>query len=177
MVEGGQCLSVLRGGAKKRLRLLDLQGTDIGPWVEQYAGRFGVPVVLLVAMIKAESGMDETVLRELAYPDISAGLTQITIRTAAGYDLGDGTLATWPAVKAILLQPEPSIRYGAEHLGRCYARAKADWLQALICYNSGSCQPPGNWYWQKYGDNIQRYRDAMRWARGMIGLSDASILV
>lgn len=146
---------------------------DIYPLVAAAAGRYDLPATLLLAMLIAESGLNRTAARYGEWPDVSFGYCQMIVATAAGYGIGDGTntAANIAAVRDALFDRERAIDVGARHLAGCWAEATpyADReLQALIAYNSGSCQPEGNWYWQRYGGNVNAYRAALARARAML---------
>lgn len=141
---------------------------DIGPLCTAAAERENVPLVVLLAMLWAESNLTRTALRQGIWPDWSAGMSQITVQTAARYGLGDGTPASWGLVQEALFDRETSINLGARHLAQCWRQAER-WgereLQALLAFNSGTPQTPGNWYWEHYASHIARYQQALTWAQ------------
>lgn len=125
-------------------------------------------------MLIAESGLNPEAARYGNWPDVSFGLSQITVATAAGYGIGDGTRSgeNIAHVQARLFDRVASIAVGSQHLALCWHQARAyedRELQALICYNSGSPQPEGNWYWHHYPGNVANYRRALEKAAQMLG--------
>ena len=146
--------------------------------IEQYADQYSIPLVGLLALGQAESGWRRTAERWGIWPDVSFGSTQITVRLAAAYGIGDGTEASALVVRDALFDRETAIRLGADYYAQGLARAAAMFsglegdallLQGLIAYNSGSPQPEGNWYWQDWSGNIASYRAALVWAHGIVG--------
>ncbi len=186
------------GGRPKSLTLLATDGTDLGPLVEAAAQQHGVPVALLAAMLRAESGLSvraerwgihtaaarealaagdmealEVIIAD-AQPDLSFGLAQLIVSTAGGYGVGDGSMnvANVLAVRQALFDPAVSIGLGARHLAGCMIGSEhyaEPRLQILLRYNSGSFQSPGNWYWQRWAGNVAAYRSALAWAQSVVG--------
>jgi len=161
-------------------------------------GQYNVDVLLFLATLMAESGLNpkaerfgfETLNAQQAInagdwvalqaiidrtkPDISFGYTQLIVGTAAGYGIGNGqhTVENVLDVRDRLFNRHASLDLGAQHLLRNMA-SPSDWgddwrLQTLIAYNSGSHQPRGNWYWQRYQQNIQNYLGCLIWAENLL---------
>ena len=104
----------------------------------------------------------------LTWPDISFGLSQLTVSTAASYGIGSGskTAANCIAVRRVLFDRWTAISLGARHFARSIAAVvrfqdPEPVLAALIHYNSGAYQPRGNWYWERWTGNIYTYRQAL----------------
>ncbi|MCL5264153.1 MAG: lytic transglycosylase domain-containing protein [Chloroflexi bacterium] len=152
------------------MSVLDTEGVDIFPLVARAAEKYGIPVVGLLAMLKAESGLKRKAARYGTWPDISFGYSQLTVQTASGYGIGDGqnTAENIAAARNTLWDRETAIDVGAHHLSGCYGQADGDTLQALIAYNSGQPQPEGNWYWQQWAGNIASYKAALKWAQEIL---------
>lgn len=118
----------------------------------------------------AESGLNPKAWRDTGYPDISGGLTQISIALAAAYGVGDG-LDTWAnkaVVRAALSDRTVALDLGARYLAECMTVAGGDWLGALKAYNAGAWGLTAE-YEQKYPGNIKRYQDALAWAHEVVG--------
>jgi soluble lytic murein transglycosylase-like protein len=147
----------------------DTEGVDIWPLIENAATAHAVPAELLLALVEAESGRNPRAVRQGPWPDWSAGYTQLTVETAAGFGIGDGTPAAWETVRDALFDRETSLSVGAQMLTHCLYLAGGDWLQALIAYNSGQPQAEGNWWWQRWAANVATYRRALAWARETVG--------
>jgi hypothetical protein len=132
-----------------------------------FAERFGKYTSRAQEAIRGGCWGDLQTIIDYAWYDVSFGLSQVTVALAASYGIGNGTpqVDNVMLVRKKLFNREVSIDVGTRHLKACYEN---DRLQALIRYNSGSYQPEGNWYWQDYKANIDRYR----WA-----LSEAPILL
>ncbi|MDA8186858.1 MAG: transglycosylase SLT domain-containing protein [Dehalococcoidales bacterium] len=181
---------------------LDAEDVDIFPLVSRAAEQRGIPIVGLLAMLKAESGLRRTAerwgdrsrdavehigdvdyLRGLLADlrrrgiglDVSFGYSQLIVSTAGGYGIGDGSMSVDNvlAVREALFDRTMSIDVGARHLSGCYSQADGydeQDLQALLAYNSGSPQPQGNWYWQRWAGNIASYEAALQWARELLAV-------
>lgn len=98
-------------------------------------------------------------------------------RSIAWHYIGDGTPS--PENIAHVRQyvydhPEEDLHQMAWKLRDCWDRTGHDELQSLIVYNSGSPQPEGNWYWQKYLGNIRNYQAALVAAQEMLTPSSLS---
>lgn len=157
------------------LVVLDTEGVDIGPLVEAASAKYaGLTTQLLLAMLKAESGLKRTAAREGSWPDVSYGYSQLTVSTAEGYGIGNGedTPSNRANVREVLFDRATSIDMGARHLSGCVLRAAEDGyvedellLEALIAYNSGSTHPRGDWYWTSWPGNVRNYQFALEWAK------------
>ncbi len=96
-------------------------------------------------MLGAESGLNPFSRRYATWPDVSGGLSHLTIQTAAGYGIGDGsnTAENIEAVMEILCDRQRAIDLGGQHLAAAY-RAVTDHLgsstdlEALAYYNAGT---------------------------------------
>ncbi len=143
---------------------------DLWPLVEEAASRHGVPAELLLALCKAESGLAPRAWREGPWPDVSGGLTQITVALAGALGLGDGSAA--PAnvrlVRAALEDRATALDLGARYLAECLAAANGDWLLALRRYNGGAYGLTSD-YERRYASNLAAYRRALEWARSVVG--------
>jgi hypothetical protein len=136
--------------------------------MERAANEAGIPMELLLATAIAESGLNSHAARYGVWPDVSFGLMQ---RIVLFHYWGNGS-NTWENIQAVkdyvLANPEEDLLQGAIKLRSCLDRAGGDVLQALIAYNSGSVQPEGNWYWERYAGNIAGYRAALEKAKEML---------
>lgn len=181
------------------LTVLDSEGFDLGPLVTEAAERHDVPIRGLLACLRAESNLnrlaerwgDQTYEAQHAIlnrgrllaivadlelrgqdADVSFGLGQLSVGTAAGYDVGNGSndISNILAVRTALFDRETAIDLAARHLAYCYS-ASADWtypddadLRSLVTYNRGSMAGPNSTYWTVYAENVQRYHEALAWA-------------
>jgi hypothetical protein len=182
------------------LSVLDAEGVDIGPLLQDAALDNGVPLEGLLALVKAESELaprgerwgswSRAYVQDLiarqdygklanvifdAKPDISFGLSQVTVGLAGSYGVGDGTWSVYNVldVREALFDRKTSIDVGARHYAGCLARAPQvagydPLFVGLVLYNSGSWKEPGSWYWTEYAGNIARYVSALEWARGLL---------
>ena len=99
-------------------------------FVEQYAAVYDVPVNLVYAVIRTESGFDPEALSSVG----AVGLMQMmpsTFRWLTDDMLGEGL------ADEMLYDPETNIRYCVYYLRRLYDRY-GDWLTACAAYNAGS---------------------------------------
>jgi soluble lytic murein transglycosylase-like protein len=144
------------------------------------ARQYGLSVVTLLGLLKAESGLNPDAIRRGAWPDCSAGLSQVTVATAGGYGIGNGedTDENIQTVFAALCDRATAIDLGARILSGCLETvdevmpglsASDRELQGLIAYNSGSPQSHGNWYWERWHANIDNYLGCLEWAKSVIG--------
>ena len=99
------------------------------PFVEQYAEEFGVPVDLVYAVIKTESGFDSSAVSGKG----AIGLMQMMPATFEW--LTDDILREYLGI-GMLYDPETNIKYGTYYLSRLYSRF-GDWDTALAAYNGG----------------------------------------
>lgn len=122
----------------------------------------------------AQAALREGDYNELAgiileeWPDISFGLSQMTVQTASGYKIGNGaqTVDNVLYVRKRLFDRATAIEVGVKHLAGCYA--PNDYLQTLIKYNSGDYHFEKDWYWEEYLANIEAYKSAIEWANEAI---------
>jgi soluble lytic murein transglycosylase-like protein len=148
--------------------------------VQDAAKEYNISQVVLLAMLKAESGLNPNAIRRGVWPDISSGFSQICVATAGGYGIGDGSDSqeNIESTLAALCDRATAIDLGARHLSMCLdsvneqmpGLSQDEWeLQGLLTYNSGGTQPRGNWYWSRYADNVSNYLGCLAWARGIVG--------
>ncbi len=102
---------------------------EYDPFVEQYAEEFGVPVDLVYAVIKTESGFDSSAVSGKG----AIGLMQMMPATFEW--LTDDILREYLGI-GMLYDPETNIKYGTYYLSRLYNRF-GDWDTALAAYNGG----------------------------------------
>jgi hypothetical protein len=142
--------------------------------VEAKCAEYGLPLWYGLGMLMAESGLNAEAERWGVWPDVSFGLGQMTVQTAEGYGIGNGqdTPANRAYVRDVLLDRETNVDVCFRHLAGCLETAKAwgyegeeMYLQGLIAYNSGSPKPEGNWWWEKWGHNVETYRAGLAWSR------------
>lgn len=100
------------------LAMLQMPETRYADAIARAASRYGVPVAMIKAIIKVESGWDAR-----ADSGYSVGLMQVTPSTAG-------------LTKAQLLDPVQNIEAGTKYLSRCFARTH-DWSSAVSEYNGG----------------------------------------
>lgn len=157
----------------------DADNVDVGPLLQKYADSTGVPLVGLVALIHAESGFNTHAVRPGDWPDVSAGYSQMTVQTAAGYGLGDGTQdpANVQAVLTALQDRETGIRLAATHFAACLAAADQRFpgmagderiVLGLRVYNAGAGYGLTDDYARKYSQNLANYRAALALAHKVL---------
>lgn len=113
--------------------------------------------------------------------DLSFGYGQMTVQTAAGYQLGDGSnrVENVLHVRQALFNRELSVNVTAAHLHLCqrsveqkpdHPVVRADKaLASLVRYNAGWLPPPDSDWWRVWSQNVARFKKALRWARGLVG--------
>lgn len=99
------------------------------PYVEKYAEEYGVPVNLIYAVIKTESGFDSSAVSRKG----AVGLMQIMPTTFKW--LTDDIMREYLG-SGMLYDPETNIKYGTYYLSRLYNKF-GDWDTALAAYNGG----------------------------------------
>jgi hypothetical protein len=185
--------AVSNGGptdARSAPRVLDWEGVDLWSLVAATSNQYGIPAVALLAMLRAESGLDPHAQRWGRWPDISFGLCQITVQTAEHFGIGNGTntLQNILAVRAALFDRATAIDVGARFLASCMKTAGrappaliARCLEnaigsarsrpvdvlimgGLVVYNYGSLPGPSDSYWMTWQANVKNYWDALMWA-------------
>lgn len=101
------------------------------------------------------------------WPDISFGLGQ---RIVLYHYLGDGTpsLRNVLAVREqVFAHPERDILEAARKVAGAWHQSQ-DYLLALAAYNCGYLPARDDPYWTRYAANVENYRRALDWARGVI---------
>ncbi|MBM3140827.1 MAG: lytic transglycosylase domain-containing protein, partial [Chloroflexi bacterium] len=105
------------------------------------AREFGVPLLLLAALVRQESAFDPGAVSFAG----ARGLTQVIDSTGAQIARALGV----PWSPAALLEPATSLRFGAYYFAHQLARFDGDVFAATAAYNAG-------------GGSAQRWRDAQR---------------
>ena len=148
----------------------------------------GVDPITLLALSRAESVVDATAERyggythkaqqALALRDME-GFAKVIVLAGADVSFSEFQLTLgfgfWkdqtPSVENILafrqyLQShrEEIMLYVGKWLVETLPTVDNDPLRAFVKFNSGGDNLNKSWYIQNYGDNIQRYRDALAWA-------------
>jgi soluble lytic murein transglycosylase len=98
--------------------------------VEMHAGPSGVPVELLQALMREESGLDPRALS----PAGAVGLTQLMVPTAREVAR---RAKVRPPTRADLMQPSLNVRLGARYLGELVRKFDGSVPLALASYNAG----------------------------------------
>lgn len=153
----------------------DVTGLDVGPILTELAADYQIPLALVLACAKAESGMDPNAYRDGVWPDKSCGPFQQTVLYAEGYGVGDGTAT--PGNVALCRHwfsnwrdsghvAAPQLAQGYKAAASLSFHGDEQIIAALSKYNAGSVQPSGNWWWQ--GPNCASYRTALAWAKGQL---------
>lgn len=148
--------------------------------IQAAAAKYDLPVVLLVALCRAESGCDPKAENPR---DPSFGLTMVYVPTAGAYGIGDGTkgAANVRAVRAWLMVPENAVELGARILAKYWQDApnegRAKMLLALCGYNHGHIPATHDRYWVTWRRNVQRYQDALTWAEHTVEVMEAAAKV
>lgn len=148
------------------------------PIVEKAAAKYSIPVALLLAHIKQESGFDPNArLDEPALKDASWGITQILLSTAKGLDPN--------ATVEKLLDPVYNIDLAAKLISQNMARYPSDLKSAIAAYNAGTARKNDQGVYvnskgvpnvQKYVDKVyQYYIDYSKWISQGENLIDVSI--
>lgn len=193
-------------GAAFLISALDAEGVNIGPLVEAAGERHGVPARGLLACLKAESNLNPSAARwgdrtfeaeaNLDNPDrllalvadlelrglgtdLSFGMGQLTVGTARGYGIGDGSndLANIFAVRTALFDRGRAIDLAAQHLAGCQAAAQTDYPDAagddliiltLRAYNGGAGYGLTEDYAKHFVAHIASYERALSWANRQV---------
>jgi hypothetical protein len=151
----------------------DFEYVDVGPLLTHYSGLHGTTVQGLIGLIHTESAFNTHAVRMGAWPDISGGYSQMTVSTAAGYGLGNGTPAeaNVNAVLAALQDRETGIRLAAEHYGGCLTVVDHNVRPAPLgderliygcrVYNGGAGYGLTDAYANAYASHIASYRHSL----------------
>lgn len=144
-----------------------MTGFDIGPLCQDAASTYDVPLVGLLALLKAESGLNPHAERYGAWPDVSFGLGQQVVAYAPFGD-GSDSAENIAFVRDKLFDRATAIQIAAAHLKSDYATAKAagddSVLGGLVVYNCGHYPVLGGDYWTRYAGNVENYKMALAWA-------------
>jgi len=160
--------------------VLDVHGVDLSPLIAEASAQYGIEPVAILAMLKAESNLDPYAARWGVWPDISFGLCQMIVPTAAAYGIGNGqnTPENIQAVKGALFDRRTAIDVGTKHLAGnvAYVRQRkphqtgdALILDALRVYNGGSGALDNPDWERRWAANVESYRRAIAWARSQYG--------
>ena len=117
-----------------------------GEYVTKYAEQYNVPVNLVYAVIRTESGFDPEAMSSAG----AVGLMQMmpsTFRWLTDDMLGESL------ADEMLYDPETNVRYGVYYLRRLYDRY-GDWTTACAAYNAGSGRVDG-WLKDKTMTDLQ----------------------
>lgn len=116
--------------------VLSQQGTDLGPLIRAAAVRYTIPTRPIVAQTIAESNLNERAERWGAWPDVSFGLGQQTVKFAR---VGDRTAspANIATVRLYYFRPENAIDDLARQMA-AYYHIYEDYFEAASRYNGGS---------------------------------------
>lgn len=144
--------------------------------IEGAAKTYGLPIVAVLAMLKAESGLDPDAVRYGVWPDVSGGFSQLTVETAARYGIGNGqnTQENIQAVLAMLCDRATAIDLGTRHLAAAFRVTEGQAIGdeaiiwALAYYNAGT-YAFNPWYWSQYSQNVANYRGCLAWAHEQLG--------
>jgi len=106
-------------------------GTYYLPWVQQYAERYNVPVLVLLSLIRQESLFQANAVSSAG----ALGLMQLMPATGSQIALE----SNWPADFTVedLQIAYVSLVLGSNYLGRQLIGFKSDTLAALAAYNAG----------------------------------------
>jgi soluble lytic murein transglycosylase-like protein len=127
-------------GARRVLRYKKL--------AQRWGDYWGVPWVLVLAIIGTESGGDPYVdRREVAVGDVSRGLMQLLLRTAR--------FMGYKGSPSGLYDPSTNIYYGTKYLRYLYNKYH-NWLDVIAAYNAGKPRGEGNgcYYNQRYVNKV-----------------------
>jgi len=152
---------------------------DVGPWLTQYAEANGLELAGLIGLIHAESAFNPFAVRRGVWPDVSGGFSQMTIQTAAGYGLGDGsaTPANVDPVLDALCDRETGIRLASEHYAMCLGVVDAQMsrlegderlVMGLRAYNGGTAYGLTPEYASAYPSHIAAYEQAVALAHQVL---------
>jgi LysM domain len=166
-------------------------GQDIGPIINQAANAVGLDPSVLLALLKAESGLDsraerwgtqtaearaaiaqgnhaelERIIAE-TWPDISFGGSQ---RIVLFHDLGDRTpsVSNCLAVReAVFSDPASDIAAAARRLAGNFQHPTCDGsaLSAMVVYNAGSDRRTDPEWKKAWAGNVANYAEALAWAK------------
>jgi soluble lytic murein transglycosylase-like protein len=149
--------------------IVDTLRVDIWPLIDGAAKRWSVPAELLAALCQAESGLNPLAWREGTPPDVSGGLTQISVALAHEYGIGTGEFdwANKRFVQNALSNRAVALDLGARYLADCLDAAGGDWLMSLRRYNAGDWGATQA-YADQYPANIATYKAALAWAHEVL---------
>lgn len=169
-----------RLNAVKGIFARDLLNVDLSPAINNAAHKYGLSAVGLAATILSECGgntHDPTCFREYGYccGDWSYGACQVTISTAHGYGVGDGTQNSAGHVDSFESNASRCIFLAARVLADDRRIAGVNFPQLAVAWNAGPYQqrdflfyPTGQAYanhqawlqWQAYAKHFQKVAKA-----------------
>lgn len=126
--------------------VISQEGTDLTAICNEAAGYYAFPPRVLVACAIAESDLSAQAARERAWPDVSYGPWQQTVKWAADYGIGTGqdTPENRATVRAILTeQPRVAADIAARQLGHWWAQ-EGNPINAMCRYNRPGGDPATN---------------------------------
>lgn len=162
---------------------------DISPLINQAAEENSLDPVALLALLKAESGLNphaerwgrqtgrarlciasgrtidlQALIREV-WPDVSFGYSQ---RIVLYHEEGDqtDTVANCLAVRAaVFANPSNDILAAARRLAGCIARSRdSTALGGMVVYNAGSDRRDDPGWMASWAGNVGSYQAALEWA-------------
>lgn len=151
--------------------IYDTEGMNLRPLLKRHAFNYGIDPVFLLGMVHAESALNPYAARYGRWPDVSFGYVQMTVLTAGGWGIGDGsnTEENIALVRDYLFDRDRALDIGAHYLANLLANAPKGiptterWIWCLARYNGGP-NAEYDWWWQKYASHIAAYRRSLAWA-------------
>jgi hypothetical protein len=157
----------------------DWDYVDVGPWLVAYAARHRIPIQGLIGLIDAECKFNTHATRYGVWPDVSAGYSQMTVSTAAGYGIGNGSSsdANIEYVMGVLQDRETGISLAAQHYAMCLGVVDGmhpaplgdeRLIMGLRAYNGGTGYGLTDHYANKYPSHIASYRYSLELAYSVL---------
>lgn len=170
--------------------MVDTNGRDITGPILEYAQVYGFDPVVLLALLKAESGLNPRAERwgtrtaearrmiqfgllrssrsliNDVWPDISFGFGQ---RIVKYHYIGDKTKSVTNILQVrqgVFNDPDRDIREAADHLAGAFEHSTCDGtpLSALVVYNAGSDRRHSEVWMRRWAGNVAAYEWALAWA-------------
>ncbi len=150
---------------RKLRTVLNTDNEDVSGEIEIACVGTDVPPYVLLALCKAESGLNFRAERYGVWPDISFGPTQQTVAYAPWGDRTNTPANIEYVHQYILNHTDEILKYTVGQLSDNKPRSLDNsWLGAMTVYNAGSDRRNDPTWMAKWSANVVRYQQALAWA-------------